>query len=122
MMKWTHCQREYFPFVLSPDKHKSPVTGNVHMNTLQRPTSHRVGIHKKRRALALLQFLPGRWTADVPLLHITHKHVLWLSNTRAKQRSELRSKHLLLLTIYCTCVHSRTVSLGLELFTCILSF
>lgn len=56
------------------------------MTTLQSPTSHRVGIHKKRRALALLQFLPGRWTADVPLLHITHKHVLWLSKTQEQSK------------------------------------
>lgn len=81
------------------------------MNTLQRPTSHRVGIHKKRRALALLQFLPGRWTADVPLLHITHKHVLRLSDTRARQRSELGLKRLPLITIYCIYVHGRTASL-----------
>ena len=41
-------------------------------------TSHSEGIHEQRGALALLQVLPGGWGADVSLLHITDKHVIWL--------------------------------------------
>lgn len=68
------------------DSFKKIIDG-VHVKALKWLTPHCVGIHKKWRALALLQLLPGRWTADVPLLLITHKHVLWLMN--ANHRSEL---------------------------------
>lgn len=71
----------------------------MHVNALKWLTPHCVGIHKKRRALALLQLLPSRWTADVPLLLITHKHVLRLMN--ANQRSEVIKRKRCIIIPFC---------------------
>ena len=53
-------------------------------------TSHSEGIHEQRGALALLQVLPGGWGADVSLLHITDKHVIWLQGATHTQKTYLQ--------------------------------